>query len=129
MQAVESNPLQQGQTFEFKKTMMIRIGEEANLHNIRTKVTKSCTLRYEVAGLNFYVSAGNGAQGWIIKSLCCWDDHDTLIIPAKHLFIPDNTMRSPFTGEWLGHILKPHLETSLGLSCASEGSSRQLCPP
>jgi hypothetical protein len=116
MQAVENNPLEQGHTFEHKETMMIRIGEEANLRNIRTKVTKSCTLRYEVAGLNFYVSAANGAQGWMIKSLCCRDNHDTLLIPSKYLFIPEKTLRSPFTGEWLGHILMPHLETSPGLS-------------
>jgi hypothetical protein len=115
MQTVENNPLQQGHTFEHKETMMIRIGEEANLCNIWTKVTKSCTLRYEVAGLNFYVSADNGAQGWTIKSLCCRDDHDTLLIPLKYLFIPEKTLQSPFTGEWLGHILMPHLELSPGL--------------
>ena len=102
MQAVENNPLEQGHTFEHKETMMIRIGEEANLRNIRTKVTKSCTLRYEVAGLNVYVSAGNGAQGWTIKSLCSRDDHDTLLIPSSIFSFPKKPCGAHLLGNGWG---------------------------
>ena len=63
MEIVEKHPLEVGHTFEQKETMMIRIAEEANLRNIKTSIARSCTLRYVVAGENFYVSASNTAQG------------------------------------------------------------------
>jgi len=103
MEIVEKHPLEVGHTFEQKETMMIRIAEEANLRNIKTSIARSCTLRYVVAGENFYVSASNTAQG---------------IIPNKLLFIPEKKMRCPFEAEWIGHLLKGHLETSPGLSYA-----------
>jgi len=50
MTVVENSPLMTGHTFAEKDTMMIRIGEEANLHNIRVKVLKSCKMQYKVSG-------------------------------------------------------------------------------
>ena len=75
-------------------------------------------MRYVVAGDNFYVSASNTAQGWMIKALCCRHYHDNLIIPPKHAFIPEEKKRCPFQSAWVGHLLKSHLETSPGQSYA-----------
>ncbi len=55
MTVVENSPLMTGHIFAEKDTMMIRIGEEANLCNIRVKVLKSCKMQYEVYGDRFYV--------------------------------------------------------------------------
>jgi hypothetical protein len=57
MTVVENCPLLAGHTFAKKETMMLHIGEEANLCNIRVKVLKSCQMLYEVAGDSFYVNA------------------------------------------------------------------------
>ena len=117
MTLVESGPLLEGHTFAKKETVMIRIGEEANLRNIKVKVLKSCTMQYEVAGDSFYVKASNLMfQGWSIRSLCCRDDDDSLIIPARARSIPEKALRCPFTGQWLGYILCSHLETCPGMS-------------
>ncbi len=59
MSGVKNCPLMAGHTFAKKETMMLRIGEEANLCNIRVKVLKSCQMQYEVAGDSFYVKASN----------------------------------------------------------------------
>ncbi len=56
---VENSPLMTGHTFAEKDTMMIRIGEEANLRNIRVKVLKSCKMQYEVSGDSFYAKVSN----------------------------------------------------------------------
>ncbi len=45
MTVVMNSPLMTGHTFAEKDTMMIRIGEEAKLHNIRVKVLKSCKIQ------------------------------------------------------------------------------------
>ncbi len=71
MTVVENCPLLAGHTFAERDTVMIRIGEEANLRNIKVKVLKSCQMQYEVAGDSFYVKASNIMfQGWTIRSLC-----------------------------------------------------------
>lgn len=117
MTVVENSRLMTGHTFAKKDTMMIRIGEEANLRNIRVKVLKSCKMTYEVAGDSFYVKVSNLLlQGWTIRSLCCRDNDDTLIIPTRVMYINEKSLRSPFTGEWLGHLLRLHLETCPGMS-------------
>ena len=59
MTVVENSPLMTGHTFAEKDTMMIRIGEEANLRNIRVKVLKSCKMQYEVSGDSFYAKVSN----------------------------------------------------------------------
>jgi hypothetical protein len=46
MTVVENCPLMAGHTFAEKETMMLHIGEEANLRNIRVKVLKSCKMQY-----------------------------------------------------------------------------------
>jgi hypothetical protein len=118
MTAVEDCPLLAGHTFAERETLMIRIGEEANLHNIRVKVLKSCQmLQYEVACDSFYVKASTlMIQGWTIRSLCCRDNDDTLIIPTRAMYLSKKALQSPFTGQWLGHILCSHLETCPGMS-------------
>jgi len=50
MTVVENSPLMTGHTYAEKDTMMICIGEEANIHNIRVRVLKSCKMQYEVSG-------------------------------------------------------------------------------
>ncbi len=114
---VENSPLMTGHTFAEKDTMMIRIGEEANLRNIRVKVLKSCKMQYKVSGDSFYVKMSNLMfQGWTIHSLCCRENDDTLIIPTRAMYISEKSLRSPFTGEWLCHLLCSHLETCPGMS-------------
>jgi hypothetical protein len=116
MTVVEDYPLLAGHTFAEKETLMIRIGEEANLSNIRVKVLKSCQMQYKVAGDSFYVKASNLMfQGWTSCSLCCRDNEDTLIIPTRAMYLSKKALRSPFTGQWLGHILRSHLETCPGM--------------
>jgi hypothetical protein len=98
MTVVENSRLMTGHTFAEKDIMMIRIGEEANLRNIRVKVLKSCKMTYEVAGDSFYVKVSNLLfQGWTIRSLCCRDNDDTLIIPTRAMYINEKSLRSPFT--------------------------------
>jgi len=117
MAVVENYPLMKGHTFSEKDTMMIRIGEEANLHNIKVKVLKSCKMQYEVAADSFYVKVSNLMfQGWTIHVLCCRENDDNLIIPTRTMYISEKSLRSPFTGEWLGHLLRSHLETCPGMS-------------
>ena len=59
MTVVENSPLMTSHTFAEKDTMMIRIGEEVNLHNIRVKVLKSCKMQYEVSGDSFNIKVSN----------------------------------------------------------------------
>ena len=84
MNVVENLPIKPGHTFAEKDTMMIRIGEEVNLCNIRVKVLKSCKMQYEVAGDSIYAKVSNLMfQGRTIHSLCCRENNDTLIIPTR----------------------------------------------
>ena len=53
MKVVKRLPLMAGHTFAEKNTLQICIGEEANLCNIKVKVTKSCKVQYKVACDNF----------------------------------------------------------------------------
>ena len=102
MTVVENCPLMAGHTFAEKETMMLRIGEEANLCNIRVKVLKSCKMQYKVAGDSFYVKVSNLMfQGWMICSLCCRENNDALIIPTRAMYLSKISLQSPFTGEWL----------------------------
>jgi hypothetical protein len=95
MTVVKNSPLMTGHTFAEKDTMMIRIGEEANLRNIRVKVLKSCKMQYEVSGDSFYVKVSNLMfQGWTIHSLCCRENDDTLIILTRAMYISKKSLRS-----------------------------------
>ncbi len=95
MTVVENSPLMTGHTFAKKDTMMIHIGEEANLRNIRVKVLKSCKMQYEVSRDLFYVKVSNLMfQGWTICSLCCRENDDTLIIPTRAMYISEKSLRS-----------------------------------
>ena len=112
MNVAENSPLLPGHPFAEKDTMMLRIGEEANLCNIRVKVLKSCKMQYEVAGDSFYVKVSNLMfQGWTTHSLCCRENEDTLIIPTRAMYLSAKSPQMPFTGEWMGHLLCSHLET------------------
>ena len=96
---VKNLPLMTGHTFDKKETMMQRIGEEVNLRNIRVKVLKSCKMQYKVAVDSFYVKVSNLMfLGWMIRSLCCRENEDTLIIPTCAMYISKKSLRSPFTG-------------------------------
>jgi len=128
MTVVENSPLLTGHTFAEKDTMMIRIGEEENLRNIKVKVLKSCKMQYKVSGDSFNVKVSNLMfQGWTIHSLCCRENNNTLIIPTRGMYISEKSLQSPFTGEWLGHLLRSHLETCPGIVCTHEGSTGQSC--
>ena len=116
MAIVETCPLMVGHSFRDKEQVMLRIAEEANFRNIRVKVQKSCTMKYEVAGHNFFVSASKGASGWIICIKVCQDEDDPLQIPAQGLDYNKKSLRSPFTGLWLSKILLPHLELCPGMT-------------
>jgi hypothetical protein len=117
MTVVKNCPLLAAHPFTEKETLMIRIREEANLRNIRVKVLKKCQMQYKVAGDSFYVKALSLMfQGWTIHSLCCRDNDDTLIIPTRAMYLSEKALQSPFTGQWLGHILRSHLETCPGMS-------------
>jgi hypothetical protein len=116
MTVVKNCPLMAGHTFAEKETMMLRIGEEANLCNIRVTVLKSCQMQYKVSGDSFYVKVSNLMfQGWTICSLCCRENGDTLIIPTHAMYLSKKSHRCPFTREWLGHLLCSHLETCPGM--------------
>jgi hypothetical protein len=74
-------------------------------------------MQYEVSGDSFYVKVSNLMfQGWTIRSLCCRENDDTLIIPTRAMYISEKSLQSPFTGEWLGHLLRSHLKTCPGMS-------------
>ncbi len=92
MTVVENCPLMTGHTFAEKETKMLRIGEEANRRNISVKVLKSCKMQYEVTGDSFYVKVSNLMfQGWTIRSLCCRDNNDTLIIPTRAMYLSEKS--------------------------------------
>jgi len=116
MAIVESSPLEVGHSFKDKPELMLRIAEEANLRYIRVTVQKSCTMKYEVAGPQFFVAASNSANGWIVRIKCCREDDDTLLIPTRGYHYTEKSLRSLFTGLWLGKILLPHLELCPGMS-------------
>jgi hypothetical protein len=100
MAIVESSPLKIGHSFKNKTELMLRIAEEANLCNIRATVQKSCSLKYEVAGPQFFVAASN----------------NTLLVPNRGYNFSEKSLQSPFTGVWLDNILLPHLELCPGMS-------------
>ena len=114
---VEQNRLMTGHTFADKTALQIRIGEEANLRNIKTRVLKSCKMQYVVAGDRFYVKASHLIyEGWKVHTCICRENDDTLCIPTKAMFLNKRSLRSPFTGKWIGHILRSHLELMPGMS-------------
>jgi hypothetical protein len=116
MAVVETCPLMAGHTFREKETLMLRIAEEANLRNIRVKVQRSCTMKYEVAGPQFFVSASLSPSGWIVRHKICREDDDIMSIPLRGIAFQEKSLRSPFTGIWLGKILLPHLELCPGMN-------------
>ena len=117
MNFVEQNRLMPGHTFADKTTLQIRIAEEANLRNIKTRVLKSCNMQYVVAGERFYVKASHLIyEGWKVHVCICRENDDTLCIPMKATFMNEKSLRSPFTGKWIGHILRSHLELMPGMS-------------
>ena len=116
MAVVKTCPLMADHTFREKEPLMLRIAEEANLHNIRVKVQKSCTIKYEVAGPQFFVSASLSPSGWIIRNKICIEDDDIMTIPLRGIAYEEKSLRCPFTGLWLGKILLPHLELCPGMS-------------
>ena len=96
---------------------MIRVAKEANYQNIKVKVLKSCKMQYEVGGDMIYVKASHCLkEGWKVSACVCRDSDDSLVIPERAMFIPEKSMRHPFTGKWIGHILRSHLETCPGMS-------------
>ena len=93
MNVVENLPIKPGHTFAELDTMMIRIGEEVNLCNIRVKVLKSCKMQYKVAGDWFYVKVSNLMfQGRKICSLCCRKNGDNLIIPTCAMYLSKKSL-------------------------------------
>ena len=125
MSVVEHRQLMQGHTFPNKDILMIRIAEEANYRNIKVKVLKSCSMQYEVGGDMFYVKASHRLkEGWKVSACICRDSDDLLLIPERARFILEKSMRYPFTGKWIGHILRSHLETCPGMSYVH---MRSLC--
>ncbi len=69
-------------------------------------------MQYEVAGDNFYVKASNLVhEGWKVHTCVCRENDDTLQIPQRVMFIPEKSLRSPFSGKWISYILWLHLET------------------
>ena len=84
MQVVQRLLLMPDHTFAKKDTLQIRIAEEANLHNIKVKVLKSCKVQDEVAGENFYVKASNLIyEGWKVHTCICRENDNTLQIPGR----------------------------------------------
>ena len=125
MSVVEHRRLMQGHTFPDKETLMIRVAEEANYRNIKVKVLKSCKMQYEVGGDMFYVKASHRLkEGWKVTACVCRDSDDSLVIPERAMFISEKSLRHPFTGKWIGHILRSHLETCPGMSYVH---MRSLC--
>ena len=111
---VEQNRLMTGHTFAEKTTLEIRIGEEANLCNIKTRVMKSCKMQYFVAGDRFYVKALHLIyEGWKVHTCICRENDDTLCIPMGAMYINKKSIWSPFTSKWIGHILWSHLEMNM----------------
>ena len=74
-------------------------------------------MTYEVVGPNFYVKATNRVKdGWKVCICECRNHVDPLMIPAKYRYIAEDKLQNPFSGKWLGHLLKVPLETSPGMS-------------
>ncbi len=117
MANVESSPLEVSHSFKDKPELMLRIAKYANVRNIQMTVQKSCTMKYEVAGPQFFVAASNSANGWIVCIKCCREDND----------YTEKSLRSPFTGLWLGKILLPHLEFARGCLLVHAKSTSGLC--
>ncbi len=71
MAVVKACPLIVGHSFQNKEEVMLRIAEEANLCNIPVTVQKSCSMQFEVAGPQFFVSASKYGNCWKIRFKCC----------------------------------------------------------
>jgi hypothetical protein len=114
MQVVERLPLMASHTFAEKDTLQIRIGEVANLRNIKVKVTKSCKVEYKVAGETYYAKASNLMhEGWKVHTCICRENNNTLEIPQRVLFIPIPEVSIYIYRKML--IIRSHLVTCQGM--------------
>ncbi len=85
--------------------------------DIKTKVMKSCKMQYVVAGDRFYVKASHLIyERWKVHTCICRENDNALCIPMRAMYINKRSLRSPFTGKWIGHILRSHLETMPGVN-------------
>jgi len=90
MTDVEKNRLIEGQIFQSKEILQLRIGEEANLRGICIRVVRSDNANLTVAGLNFYVHASVlENSGWHVRQAICRESDDHLKIPLKDIVDPD----------------------------------------
>jgi hypothetical protein len=117
MMVVEAYPLLDGQLFQTKEILMIRIAEEANLRHIKVKVVKSNHVAYIVAGHNFYFAAGVRMEsGWLVRVACCREGNDNLSIPPNVHYVNERKLRLPFRGKWVSYLLQKTVEDCPGTS-------------
>ena len=74
--------LTEGQIFQNKDILQLRIGEEANLRGICIRVTRSSNSILTVVGIDFYVHASvYENSGWHVHQAICREGDDHLKIP------------------------------------------------
>ncbi len=113
---MESHRLLKGHTFQLKKTLQIRIAEEANLCLIKVKTIRSNSNNLIIAGRNFYMCATYSVlYGSQVTKACCREGDDFSIIPQNHMVIEEKSLRTPFKSKWVGHVLWNAIEDTPGL--------------
>ena len=111
MVVVETKPLLVGHSFQCKETLQIRAAEEANLRMIKVTVDTSDSMNYSVMGHDFCVSATCGIRhGWVVKVAVCREGDDTGKIPSKLRVFDASSLRNPFRGDWVGHLIRSAVE-------------------
>ena len=116
MVVVETNRLMVGHSFQCKETLQLRAAEEANLRMIKVTTVTSDSLNYTLIGKDFCVSATCGKRhGWVVNVAVCRDGDDTSNIPSKCRVFDEKSLRNPFRGEWVGHLIQSAVEQTPGI--------------
>jgi len=126
MTEVENNRLIEGQIFQSKEILQLRIGEEANLRGICIRVVRSDNANLTVAGLNFYVHASVlENSGWHVRQAICRESDDHLKIPLKDIVDPEivaakkGYLRIPIRARFVVSIIRDAVAENPGITYQS----------
>ena len=123
MSEVETFRLNEGQIFQNKDVLQLRIAEEANLRGICIRVARSTNSILSVVGIGFYVhSTVYENSGWHIHQAICREGDDHLKIPFKDVVDPEivlakkGYLRVPIKARFLVAIIKDAVSENPGIT-------------
>jgi hypothetical protein len=123
MTEVEKYRLTEGQIFQNKDILQLRIGEEANLRGICIRVARSSNSILTVVGIDFYVHASvYENSGWHVHQAICRESDDHFKIPLKDVVDPEivvakkGYLRIPIKAKFLVAIIKDAVSENPGIT-------------